>query len=701
MKKRTDKENAAYSRHLREREFALDRHSLVPLNPQGKPYSKSSLKRFAARRARCAKSLADFAVTYCMDDGGFLETPPNGRLLEILDQMQRAVTGSGQAPTPFHIRMSRGHGKTSFVKCAIAYALAYGLRRYVVAVSAGTDGASNIIDEIWGLFEQSPNLYTDFPELCVPIRLAQGNSNRAKRVAYLGKHTAMRKSAKEIRMPEMQGYPATGGVLAARSFGAGTRGLVKNKLRPDLVLFDDVQTDEMADSSNLIRAAERKIDGAFMGLAGHRKKIAALMTSTPIRPFDLSEVYAEKSSWLTFTFPMLSRWPKCWKSDLRDFWGEYFKLKDRDVVSGGDEAGEFYRAHRAEMDAGAEVLNDDNFDAAAGELSAVQHAFNLYYTNGAEAFAAEYQMEPVRPSAIYDLTPDIVRRNLSGVPAFTVPKQTPDVVATIDVMNEAGLRWALVAFGASNVATVVAYGRYPANGRPLFDGKTTTQAQQDSIIDAALQALTGEFLRAPFPIRAIGVDAGWRRRTVATFCQRIEGSFRRVEAMRGVPWKDFTPYTASGALRSGILLADDWGYTERREYGRVLCFHADYWQETAQRAWLNAPFQPGSISLPGTDPAAHKVFADEVCADRLADKDRTRAGVTTWRWNSPVGANHMGDCIKMAFALAYWHKLFSATGAAPTPPPRPPQATDAPPQPPSPSRPRVSFGGGSSIVRFA
>ena len=667
MKKRTSEENAARRRKQREAEFDLTDKDLVPKNGD-EAFSASSLRRFRKRRERCRASLADFAVTYCMGDGGFLETPPSGRLLDILAQMQRAVTGAGQSPTPFHIRMSRGHGKTSFVKSAIAYALAYGLRRYVVAVSAGTDGASGIIDEIWGLFEQSETLYQDFPELCVPVRLAQGNSNRAKRVAFHGKRTQMRKSAKEIRLPLMDGKPASGAILAARSFLAGTRGLVRNTLRPDLVLFDDVQTDEMADSALQILAAERKIDGAFMGLAGHRKKIAALMTSTPIRPFDLSEVYAEKASWLTFTFPMVAKWPDCWKSDKHfDHWGEYFRLKDRDTVSGGDEAGAYYRANREAMDKGAEVLNADNFDADAGEASAVQHAFNLYYTNGAEAFAAEYQMQPVRPTSVYELTPSLVRSRLSRVPAFTVPASFTGVLATVDVMNEAGLRWALTAFGPSNVAAVIAYGRFPASGRALFD-RTAPQDQQDSAVASALRQLFDQFAAARITssrgaalrIRAVGVDAGYRMRTVIGVCEAEQARkrFERVDAMRGTAWDHFKPVTASGAERAGVKLADEWAYSVQSKYGPFLAFHSDYWAETAQRAWFNEPFLPGSACLFGSDPAAHKVFADEMCADRLAEKDRTRAGVFTWKWVTH-GANHLGDCMKMAYALAYWHRLYS------------------------------------------
>ena len=699
-KNRTAESEAARQREMRENKFALTPADLIPKNGD-KPFSPSSLRIFRKRRLMCRDSLADFATTYCMGDGGFLKWPPTGRLLEILAQMQRAVSGKGCSTAPFHIRMSRGHGKTSFVKCAVAYALAYGLRRYVVVVSAGTEGASGFIKEIWGLFEQNRALYQDFPELCVPVRLAGDNSNRAKRITFKGRRCLMRKSAAEIRLPVMEGYAASGSILSARSFLSGTRGLVKNTLRPDLVIFDDVQTDEMADSAIQIRAAERKIDGAFMGLGGHQKKIAALMTSTPIRPFDLSEAYAERPSWLTFTFPMISKWPDCWKSDDHfDHWGEYFRLKDRDTVSGGDESGAYYRANREEMDRGAEVLSEDNFDRDDGEVSAVQHAFNLYYLNGSEAFSAEYQMKPVRSSAVYDLSPALVRSRLSGAPPFQLPHGVTDAVATIDVMNEAGLRWAILGFGAGNVSAVIAYGRHPASGKPIY-AKTDPIDKQDSAVARALDELARELAAArlldadghPVPVRALGVDAGWRSRTVGAFCRRIAGTFQRVEAMRGVSWEHYRPIAANGKPRAGVTLADEWAYHGTGIHGPFLAFHSDYWQEVAQRAWFNEPLQPGSICLFGKDPAAHKTFADEVCADRIAEKDRTRAGQFMWRWYTS-GPNHLGDCVKMGFALAYWHKLYSAASPA--------DMADAPAPPKTAfKRPRVKFSPvASSKVRF-
>ena len=84
------------------------------------------------RRERCRQALPLFMRTYCMGAGGFLKTEPSERMGEIIRHLQAAVQSGGRT----HIRMARAHGKSSFIKAACVYALAYGFRRFIVAVAA-------------------------------------------------------------------------------------------------------------------------------------------------------------------------------------------------------------------------------------------------------------------------------------------------------------------------------------------------------------------------------------------------------------------------------------------------------------------------------------------------------------------------------------------------------------------------------------
>ncbi len=72
-------------------------------------------------------------------------------------------------------------------------------------------------------------------------------------------------------------------------------------------------------------------------------------------------------------------------------WDEYTRIRAADDHG---KATELYRRHRKAMDAGAIVAWQDRYDSRA-EISAIQHAMNLKLKVAPEAFASEYQNEPV------------------------------------------------------------------------------------------------------------------------------------------------------------------------------------------------------------------------------------------------------------------------------------------------------------------
>ena len=70
-----------------------------------------------------------------------------------------------------------------------------------------------------------------------------------------------------------------------------------------------------------------------------------------------------------------------WPTNER-LWDEYRRIRDESLRQGneGREATEFYRQHRAEMDAGAEVAWPERYNQ--DELSALQHAMNWRFDMG-------------------------------------------------------------------------------------------------------------------------------------------------------------------------------------------------------------------------------------------------------------------------------------------------------------------------------
>ena len=615
--------------------------------------------RDRARRERCAASLVEFAREYC---GTVFERAPSAKLEDYARQIQSAIEGAGQ----IHVRMARGAGKTTWVKAALAWGLVTGRLHYTVVFAASAQLAAAIVADVWGVFESGGAFAEDWPEVAWPIEKAGGLPQRFAAQHYGGQRTAMRRNRAEIVLPTLPGSQCSGGVLVARGAGSKTRGLVRGKRRPDFVLLDDLQSRE--DAANVERIAKLSawIDGDVQGLAGARL-LNAVMTSTPIVAGDLSEQYADPAAhpeWKLVEYRLLDGEP-----EHADLWQEYAALW-KSARQSGDmafrDATAFYSAHRADMDAGLDVLDPGKYDSRL-ELSGIQHAWNQRLTMGEDAFRAEYQLEVRAAVGTLQITPGLVASRLNGSPRGTMPPGTIQCVAFCDVNATVGISWACVAFGPHGAAAVVDYGRYPGGWRRLVP-EGVTEAETQRLIAAGLSETLRRLLDASIPtadgvrerIAAVWVDAGWQRRVV----QRVVTVFRQrtgrlVWASTGMA---HDRYNAHG--RHVIQRGD--GVDHRSLDGdRWFVHDADRWRERGQRAWLGEPGQSGALSLPGNDPREHADFAAEVCAENLAEKITDVRGMEHYFWTQRPGAgNHWLDALTGCMAMGSWYRLLDDSAEA-------------------------------------
>ena len=115
---------------------------------------------------------------------------------------------------------------------------------------------------------------------------------------YLGKKTHITENTKYAfkRFAKLDGFPNTGGIIAARGADQAIRGLNIDSRRPDFIFLDDPQTDEDAKSTGAggrVDKIEQRIQGALLGLGETNRMIAAVMASTPIEPGDISDRFAD------------------------------------------------------------------------------------------------------------------------------------------------------------------------------------------------------------------------------------------------------------------------------------------------------------------------------------------------------------------------------------------------------------------------
>ena len=618
------------------------------------------------RRRRAERDFLYFLKVYCTNEdpaeGAFLEIPPTAAdMIAIVRDIEQAI---GDASIPYHIRVARGHGKTSYTKGAALWVASTGQRRFGVVVGSNGDNAESIIEDIFACITQRKAFVQDFPEIAVPFLKLAGAYQRAKTQKYHGIPTKLSKSARKIVFPTIknpktgENFPSSGVILEAVGFNAGSRGKSKGILRPDFIIFDDLQNDEKAQSEGQVAKMAAKIKKTFMGLAGHRKKIAAIMTSTPIEADDLSETFAADPGWKTKTYRMVQSWPKCHNLDadpeerkgIRDLWEEYWDIYNTEKAADRVPhiaANKFYRKHRKEMDEGARVLNPKNYDPAT-ELSGIQHAMNILFRDGFDTFMSEYQMKPLRNAFAFALSVKLILKRIrSGVPANTIPPGTVLTVAATDVNPGYALTTAILTFDISLTAFVTAY-----HVTPVKIPEKLNDVEFNKRIHAALLAHGRELAALGVKLDRWCIDAGGRQfKAVTGFTAAAESAVGLpAVAMLGRAGQNWNPNVRSRIRdeKNATVLCRD---HDRR---RWIAWNADEYKEKSHRAWDTETGAAGGLSL-FDGGVNHYKFAVQVANERLVSKTRTKdrngkeCYAYKWKTKNP---HDYGDCVAMCYAYA-------------------------------------------------
>jgi hypothetical protein len=428
--------------------------------------------------------------------------------------------------------MPRGSGKTTLCEWACLWALLNGHRQFIVLIGSDQAIAEQMLDSIKSHLEQNELLAADYPEATYPIRALEGINARARGQTIDGTPTKIEWTADQITLATVPGGASSGAAVRVAGITGRIRGLRHTRpdgktIRPDLVLIDDPQTDESAASPSQCATRERTLSGAILGLAGPGKTIAGLCTVTVIRTDDLADRLLDRQrhpSWQGERTKLVYEWP-----DAEDAWSQYAELRregQRDGTGTGA-ADEFYRQRQAEMDKGGRVAWTER--KAIGDLSAIQHAWNLRIDRGEAAFNAEFQNSPLAD----DITTDkLDKRQLvlraTNIARGIVPAGHTKLTAFVDVQDRL-LYWLVASWSESFGGHVVAYGAHPDQGSSYFEAasarKTLALATPGAGFEAALRAGLDETARlllardwqredgVPMRISQLMVDANWGQST--------------------------------------------------------------------------------------------------------------------------------------------------------------------------------------------
>jgi hypothetical protein len=650
------------------------------------------------RRNRCRLDFRKFCETYFP---ARFDKPWGRDHLDALAIMQDVVLNGGQFP----LAMPRGSGKTTIATTAVLYAVLYGHRRYVVFVASNGDVAKSRLDElIRAEFEGNELLLEDFPEACYPVIRLERNSTRARMQTLDGAFTRMEWGAGELKLPTVAKSASSGARIACAGLeSGGIRGLVVRAPdgsldRPDLVICDDPQTDTSARMPGQCDTREHLVTGAIAGLAGPGKTLAVVVPCTVIRPNDLSDRLLDRKrnpEWYGRKFKLVDKMP-----DRMDLWQKYGSLL-RDGLEEDpptrEQSTTFYLENRAAMDAGCEMPWPDRQVEKDGAVSAVQFAMDLFLLKPA-VFAAEYQNEPLEQeqgAGAAPIDPSDVAQKVNQIPRGVVPAECGRLVAMIDPKQEI-IYWAVTAFDEKFSPSVVDYGTFPRQHGGHFSGTDPGVSLSETFKDkgfgleariyAGLSAAASDVMR-DYPTAAGGtarvelclVDVGWGplSETIHQWCRQtpfkdvVKASRGRYVGAAKAPMSQWKPAAQGDRKGPGW-----WLKSSGQKNGREILMDVNFWKSFLAERARSPMGTPGSLTLFGSTPATHKLFADHLGAEypvrlrsddgRVVDEWQIRPGRPDNDWLDCM----VGCLVAVSFLDLRWNAA-SAAGETYTEPAKP------------------------------
>ena len=613
-----------------------------------------------ARRARCAESFRGFCESYFP---GAFHLAWSEDHLRVIDRIERAVIDGGL----FAFAMPRGSGKTTLARVAGLWAILYGYRPYVCMVGSAEDQAKSMLDANKREMLSNPLLLADFPEAMYPIRKLENNARRQIGQLCNGRPTYITWSADRLVLPTMEGSPSSGAIITVAGLDSNIRGQQHTKMdgsivRPSLVILDDPQTRQSANSATQTRHRLSILNGDVLGLGGPGVKMAGFMTATKIYADDLADQILDRArnpEWQGECTKLVYAFPD--SQEAEKHWDRYAAIRADSLRAGmnGSEATEYYERHRGAMDAGSRVAWPERFNH--DEVSALQHAVNLKLRDEA-AFYAEYQNEPVAEQAEEDvLSPEDVCGRSNGRARRSVPVECTHLTAFIDVHDKL-LYYTVCGWCEDFTGFVVDYGVYPDQSRSYFTlrdarktmGELSPGAGVEGAVQAGLSRLAGELMdrqwrqgEGAIRIERLLIDSGYLPGVVANVCRLVTGAM----PSKGVGIKAGTKPMSSYRRRPGERHGHHWyvpNVSKTSEFRHVQ-IDTNYWKSFVHARLMSAPGDRGALTIfgePKAQRAEHRLFAEHIAGSESWTLTEGHGRIVQeWSVKSSRPDNHWLDCL--------------------------------------------------------
>jgi len=568
----------------------------------------------------------------------------------------QSVVGIAQRGGKQAIAAPRGRGKSEVVKGLLVYLVAAQLSRFIVAMAATTPLAERLFKDFKRKVEGNDLLLEDFPEICWPVRCLEGAPQRAARQHIDGKPTRIVWAGNYISLPHVAGSPYGGVKMTYSGLDAAFRGMNIDGDRPELIVIDDPETKESANSEMQIADRKTMLDQDIDGLVGQDNRMGVVITSTVQNCYCLSAMITDPKTLPAYNgrrFGLVESWPT-----NAELWDEYIAIRRANQQAGdmlGLGAVEFYLDHRDAMDAGVSMISDhiNQIENDAGDPtihSAIQQAYNKIADTSLSAFKTEYQNDPdpeEEPETI-GLTAGKVASRISGFLQGEMPPDTEFVTIGCDI-GKYYSHWCKVAWHGNAVGNIVDYGVIET---PSMTTATDSKAVMAALLPALLAWRTD--MIADGNLDFCLVDSGDYTDAVYEFIRSVGGT--PFAAAKG--W-DNNRFTLGKDAKDRRTFIECFAHHLPQEKIWLYNVNTEYWKQWTHERFATKTFDDdnrwndGTLSLYASpdDKKRHNSISHHIVAEERRDVFVPGKG-NVKKWVVLNRNNHYLDAVALACAAA-------------------------------------------------
>lgn len=222
------------------------------------------------------------------------------------------------------IGLPRGFGKTSFVKLLLLYSILFTDKQFILVLSNTAGGAVNIIADVMDMLSE-PNIVALFGNWKVGV---ETDRQDLKKFGFRGRNI----------------------IIAGLGAGGSVRGLNIKNARPDIIVFEDVQSREDADSAVISNGLYRWMIGTAMKAKSPKGCLFLFIANMYPTPHSILKKLKQNPTWEKYIAGGILRDPET--GEMESLWEDLQPLQQLltefqgDLLSGTPEI--FY----------SEVMND-------------------------------------------------------------------------------------------------------------------------------------------------------------------------------------------------------------------------------------------------------------------------------------------------------------------------------------------------------